>query len=262
MGSQVRRWPLRPAVKPSVQRRMYGARTVPYGVYGVLGLDLGDGRRFVDGDAESLDGVGEALDEFDRVQAGAVRGPGGADGSGDADAFGGLAGAAQDAVGLAEGDLHGVEVLEAGQLGGGVRDFEDAAPVDVGVDVLLGGDAYDFVDGVVHRLLEADGGVVAVEFRVAVAARDAVVEPAAVAPGGAVAAELGFQDGDVEEGDGLLEVVGGPQAGVSAADDADVGRAVAGQGLAGGGSALIRVPERYSAVDRADGAHVAPARPV
>lgn len=38
MGSQVRRWPLRFAVKPSVQRRTYGARTVPYGVCACLGL--------------------------------------------------------------------------------------------------------------------------------------------------------------------------------------------------------------------------------
>lgn len=29
MGSQVRFWPLRAAVNPSVQRRTYGARTVP-----------------------------------------------------------------------------------------------------------------------------------------------------------------------------------------------------------------------------------------
>ena len=198
-----------------------------------------------------FDGGGEALDEFHGVQAGAVRGPGGADGAGDADALGGLAGAVQDAVRLAEGDLDGVEVLEAGELGGGVGDFEDAAPVDVGVDVLVGGDADDLVDGVVHGLLEADRGVVAVELRVAVAAGDAVVEPAAVAAGGAVAAELGFEDGDVEEGDGLLEVVGRPEAGVSAADDADVGGGVAGEGFAGGGGALLRVPERYAAVDGA-----------
>lgn len=32
MGSQERFWPLRAAVKPSVQRSTYGARTVPYGV--------------------------------------------------------------------------------------------------------------------------------------------------------------------------------------------------------------------------------------
>lgn len=38
MGSQVRCAPLIPAVNPSVQRRMYGARTVPYGVVACLGL--------------------------------------------------------------------------------------------------------------------------------------------------------------------------------------------------------------------------------
>lgn len=202
---------------------------------GVLGLDLGDGCGLVDGDAECFDGVGEPFDEFGGVQAGAVRGPAGADGAGDADAFGGLARAAQDAFGLAEGDLDGVEVLEAGELGGGAGDLEDAAVVDVGVDVLVGGGADDFADGVVHGLLEAYGGVVAVEFRVAGAAGDAVVEPAAVAAGGAVAAELGFQDSDVEEGYCLLEVVRRPESGVAAADDADVCGGVAGQGFAGAG---------------------------
>ncbi|CAM5340677.1 hypothetical protein SNARM312S_05419 [Streptomyces narbonensis] len=38
IGSQVRRWPAREAVKPSVQRRTYGARTVPYGVIACFGL--------------------------------------------------------------------------------------------------------------------------------------------------------------------------------------------------------------------------------
>lgn len=32
IGSHERFWPLRAAVNPSVQRRTYGARTVPYGV--------------------------------------------------------------------------------------------------------------------------------------------------------------------------------------------------------------------------------------
>lgn len=218
---------------------------------GVFGFDLGHGCRFVDRDAERLDGCREALDELHRVQACAVRGPGGGDGSGDAYAVCGFAGAEQDAVFFAEGDLDGVEGFEAGQLGGGVGDFEDAALVDVGVDAFVSRDLYDFGDGVVHGLLEADGGVVAVEPCVAVAAGDAVVEPAAVAAGGAVAAELGFQDGDVQEGDGLFEVVRRPQAGVAAADYADVGGGVAGEGLARGGDAFLRVPERQSAVDGA-----------
>ncbi len=38
MGSQERRCPAREAVKPSVQRRTYGARTVPYGVTACFGL--------------------------------------------------------------------------------------------------------------------------------------------------------------------------------------------------------------------------------
>lgn len=37
IGSQARRCPFREAVNPSVQRRTYGARTVPYGVTACLG---------------------------------------------------------------------------------------------------------------------------------------------------------------------------------------------------------------------------------
>lgn len=179
-----------------------------------------------------------------------MRGPGGADRAGDADARGGLAGPVHLPVRLAEGDLDGVEVLETGELGGGEGDLEDAAAVLVRLDLLRLADVEDLGDGGVHGLLEADGGLVAVELGVAVASGDAVVEPAAVAPGGPVPAELRFEDGDVEEGDGLLEVVGGPQARVAAADDADVRGGVAGERLAGVGGAVLCVPERDAAVDR------------
>lgn len=37
IGSQVRFWPLTEAVNPSVQRRTYGARTVPYAVTACFG---------------------------------------------------------------------------------------------------------------------------------------------------------------------------------------------------------------------------------
>ena len=52
--------------------------------------DLGHRRRLVHGDPERLGRRGEALDQFDRVQPGAVRGPGRAQRAGDADALGGL----------------------------------------------------------------------------------------------------------------------------------------------------------------------------
>lgn len=219
---------------------------------GVLRLDLGDGGRLVDRDAEGFDGFRQALEEFHRVQAGAVRGPGRADGA-DADAVGGLAGAVQGAVLLTVGEFRFVEGLEARQLGGGVRDFEYAAVVDVRVDGLGAGHVDDLGDGLVHGLLEADRSVVAVQFGVAVAARDAVVEPAAVAARGSVAAELLFKDRDPQERGGLLQVVRRPQARVSTADDDDVGARVAGQGVAGERDAVVRVPERYAAVDGAGG---------
>jgi hypothetical protein len=135
----------------------------------------------VDGDAERLDGRRQPLDQLHRVQARAVRGPAAGDGARDPYPLGGLARAEQQAVLLAEGELDGVVRLQTRQLRRAVGDFEDAAPVDVGVDAFGLRDPYDLVDGVVHGLLEAYGGVVAVQPGVAVAARDAVVEPAAVA---------------------------------------------------------------------------------
>lgn len=104
------------------------------------------------------------------MDAGAVGGPAGADGVGDVDEGAGVGGVVEDAVALAEAEFGGVEGLEAGELGGGAGDFEDSAVVDVGVDAFGGGDLDDFGDGVVHGVLEAEGGLVAVAGGVAVAA--------------------------------------------------------------------------------------------
>lgn len=218
--------------------------------------DLRDGGGLVDDDAEAFACGGQALDQLQGVDAGSVRGPGGAHGVRDVDAGAGVGGVVELAVRFAEGEFGGVEGPEAGELGGGAGHFEDSAAVDVGVDAFLGRGVDDFGDGLVHGVLEALGGLVAVEGGVAVAAGDAVVEPAAVAAGGSVAAELLLQDGDAQVGGGGLEVVRGPQAGVAAADDDDVGRGVAGERGAGwvcGGGLVRRVPEGNSAVDRHGG---------
>ena len=79
-------------------------------------------------------------------------------------------------------------------------------------------------------------------------ARRAVVQPAAVAPGGAVAGELLLQDGDPQEGLGLLQVVRGPQAGVAAADDRHVGLGGRRAGPGGDGYADRPVPEGHPPV--------------
>ena len=63
---------------------------------------------------------------------------------------------------------------------------------------------------------------------------DLAQHPAAVAPGGAEAGHLALQDDDAQRRVGALQVVGGPQAGVAGADDADVGLAVAVERGAGG----------------------------
>ena len=239
IGSQVACWPLRPAVKPSVQRRTYGARTVPYGVIACFGRDLRDRGRLVDLDAERFDGRGESLDQLHRVEAGAVRGPAWSRRRRRRDALGGLAGAvavrgpfSPKAISAAWNAFRRVSWA-------GVWATSRTPPWWMSASMpSFRGDADDLVDGVVHGLLEADGGVVAVEPGVAVAAGDAVVEPAAVAAGGSVAAELP-RGRRFEEGDGLFEVVRRPEAGVSAADDADVRGDVAGQRLPGSRGAVL-----------------------
>jgi hypothetical protein len=217
----------------------------------VLRTDLRDRCALVDRDSERLDGRRETLDQLDRVQPCPVRGPGRADRVGDPDALGGLPGAVQLAVLLAERQLVLVERLQPGELRGRVGHLQDAADMHVRVDVLLPGDPHDLGDGLVHRLLQPYGGLVSVQRRVPVAARDAVVEPAPVASGGAVAAELLLQHGDAQEGRGLLQVVRGPQTGVAATDDDDVGGPVPGEGLPLGGDAVVGIPEGDAAVDGA-----------
>ena len=108
---------------------------------------------------------------------------------------------------------------------------------------VTGGHPHDLVHGVVHGLLQLDGRVMPVQPRIAVPARDPVVQPAAVAPRRPIAAELLLQKRDPQERHRLLQVVRRPQPGVAAADDAHVCGGVPGQRLAGSGNARLRVPE-------------------
>ncbi len=77
----------------------------------------------MDHHAEAFAGLGQAPDQLEGVDAGAVRAPAGADGVGDVDARAGRGGVVELAVGLAEGELGGVEGPQAAELGGGAGDF-------------------------------------------------------------------------------------------------------------------------------------------
>jgi hypothetical protein len=75
--------------------------------------------------------------------------------------------------------------------------------------------------------------------------RELAEDPAAVASRSAESCRLRLEDDDVERRVGAAQLVGGPQAGVAAADDADVGLARAGERRAGRrGGIELRAPER------------------
>ena len=82
------------------------------------------------------------------------------------------------------------------------------------------------------------------------AAGDAVGQPAAVAPRGAVPGEPRLQHDDPQVRPRALQVVGRPQPGVAGADDAHVGVGRAGQRRAGRRRTDLAPPERHPAVGR------------
>ena len=121
-------------------------------------------------------------------------------------------------------------------------------------------DPQHLVDGVVHRVLQGDDAVAAVGRGVpAPGAGQRRGQPAAVAPARAVAAEPRLEQDDAQGGVGLLEVVRRPEAGEAAADDADVGVPVAGQGRPRRREPDAAPPERHVPVDHGREA-IGPAR--
>ncbi len=212
--------------------------------------DLDDRGAFEDVHAERLDRGGQAADELGRLDARGVR----------AERLGHRAVHAQPrlVVGsqqvvvlgpvpplLQVGDL----LQEAGLLRLVGRHDAHAALDDVGVDPLGLGHPDDLVDRGHHGALERDHRSLAVRLGVAFPRPGELGrQPAAVAARRAEARELPFQDRHAQVGLFLLEVVGGPQAGVSGADDAHVVVGIAGQGGTAFGNSQFAVPEGHPAV--------------
>ncbi len=140
------------------------------GLGGVRG-EGGDRRALVDRHAELLDHVGEAAGEARRVDGGAVPAEHGAEAAGDLEPLARLGGAEHHVVVLAEAP--GALVLEllgdTQQLHRVVREVELAIEVEAGVDLLVGDDALDLVDGVEEGALLGDDGLAAVRLRRAAA---------------------------------------------------------------------------------------------
>ena len=164
IGSHVRCSPRRSAVKPSVARSTCVARTVPRSVTARPGAISVTCVCSWIGDAEPLDGRGEAAHELRRVDARAVRVPHAAERAGDADTrCRGLSGIQSARTSVCGHDCSACrDRPQARELRGRAGDAELAALDDVGVDALAGGDGDDLVDGLVERALLGDRGVAAV----------------------------------------------------------------------------------------------------
>ena len=196
------------------------------------GLDGRDLRPLVHGDAAPAHGVEEPADQRGRLHAGRVRAVHRGQRTLDPDPVVHLGAAEALLVPLAEppGRALGEHRVQPRELWLGAGDVQDAVLDDVGVDALVPAHADHVVDRLLHRPDEpthpvpASGGGVPVEV-----AGQLRGEPAAVAARGAVAGELLLQDDDAQIGLSAGQVVGGPQPGEAASDDADVGGPVAGQ---------------------------------
>ena len=187
-------------------------------------------------DAQCAGAASQAADQLGRLDGGAVRTVDRAEGVGHADAFAEVEGGKPAVVGLiqAQGTQGGELGLEAVQLFGVTRGaVEHPALAVVALDTFalqhlghLVGNAMQQVEGF------APGAVVQTGEQ-AVFAEQVAHQPAAVAPGGAKARDLRFQNGDAQLRGLALEVVGGPQPGVAGADDRHVDLQVLLQGRAG-----------------------------
>ena len=114
------------------------------------------------------------------------------------------------------------------RLRGVAGDLHGAALDDARVDAFGRRDVDDLVDGLVERLLPRQHAVAAVQLRHPVAVTGHQPrQPAAVSSRRAEAGEAGLEHDDAQRRVGPLQVVRRPQPGVSGADDADVGVAVA-----------------------------------
>ena len=97
------------------------------------------------------------------------------------------------------------------------------------VGVVAGGPLLHFVELVGEEGRVADPLGLAEEAAERVDVVPGAGEHAAVGPAAAAAADVGLQQDDPQRGLALGELVGGPEAGEAAADDADIGGDVLGQ---------------------------------
>ena len=231
---------------------MCGAVTVPWWGRDAALADSGDFCLFVDGDAGKFDRTGETAHQFRRLNPGDAAQHQRPERVPDPDAACEALGADQFQPILRSSPCQRFVMIGAQplHLGGVAGNSQFIGPVDVCVDALGPGDR----DHLVHRVQKRPFQIYDALARrgpgvpLAVPAEPAR-QPAAVAARGAEPGPFPLDDGDREIRRVLLQVPRGPEASVACADDANVGRAVSGQGSAHRWrSAHVPVPERNFAV--------------
>ena len=130
---------------------------------------------------------------------------------------------ALDPIAQAEADKLLVAAIDRRQLLRPARNRHRAAALEVDIDALRRRGATDFVDRARHRAIERHRFVAAVMLRDMAQARwEMRRAPRAVAAGGAVARDLGFDDRNLQRRLTLVKVEGGPQTGIAGTQDRDI----------------------------------------
>ena len=221
-GATVRRWPGSSAVKPSVARTTTSAGTVPWPC--APPARSPHPCLLVDRHAVALDHLGQATDEPGRMDRGAVRRVGGAEQRRRRRA--GAAPRRRRASGVVVGEAECVaSSTRPGAVGcGGVRRSVRCRPWRSGSRCLLSATHLP-TSSTVSNMARCIARGMSCRARGPASRGSAATgrAPATVASRGAEAGDLGFEDHDRAARIELVEVVGGPEPGVSGADDRDVG---------------------------------------
>ena len=142
------------------------------------------------------------------------------------------------------GDAQRVERLQlladARLVGGRRRHLEEARALEVAVELVLANRCFERVDGAFQIVVRRTHALIAVACaHGGERGSEQRHHEAGVAPAGAETAGFGLEDHDVQRRLGTLQVIGGGETGVAAADDGDVGEL---SPASGGAGSLARLP--------------------
>ena len=216
-------------------------------------LDGGGGGLFDDGAAEALHRLPQAANQPCRIQRRRVSVEHASHHPGGVQVCPGLVGSEHVQVVFGE-SVFAAKVLDlpalAGQVSRVAGQADGPSLGEVAVDPLPFGDPPHLVDRIEHLAQQAAGGIVAGDPLVSIGTGGEFADaPPTVAPGGAEADDLLLYHQHSQRGVQSQQVVGGPQAGVSAADDGDVYLGVTRKRGAGvEGCRVLLQPQRSASV--------------